>query len=91
MYVTSVSPREDSLAHRQRIPKISEVPLELLRHLALRVRNNRTDQRVVVIHEPVPLPSLRNTLALLAQESLVLLPQSAQTAGNGLVVTGFAA
>lgn len=81
----------DLSVYQQRILELSKMPLELLRHLALRIRHNRADERVIIVQEPVSLPSLRNTLTLLDKECLVFFSQPAETAANGLVVSSFAA
>jgi hypothetical protein len=91
MYLMSTPHTQRPSIYRQRIFQLSKMPFELLRHLTLRICHNRSDQRVVVVHESVPLPCLGNTLALLDQECLILSPQPAETAGDGLVIASLAA
>lgn len=64
----------------------------LLRQLALRVRNDRQDQSIIVAQEPFALLRIRaGTFASFDEKRFVLVPESSQTARYGLVVASFVA
>lgn len=73
------------------ISELGKVVLELIRHLPFRIRHNRTHKRVIVVQEPVSLSCLSNTFTQLHKECLVLSPQPAKTARDGLIITSLTA